>query len=141
MEVLTAKLGLAARACARVGLVAVTIGALDISSGAFAGAANPALEFAVKAAYLSKFPLFVEWPEGAFASPASAVNLCVAGMDPFGDALDKVVEGERIGERPIVIRRIAVVARDSGCHILYIGGSNTQSLSQATHVVTGAGVL
>ncbi|HUJ04269.1 MAG TPA: YfiR family protein, partial [Rhizomicrobium sp.] len=64
-----------------------------------ASAATP--EFAVKAAYLSKFGIFVDWPKTAFDSPQSPVVLCVEGADPFGDTLDKIVQGQRIGNRAI----------------------------------------
>ena len=81
--------------------------------------AAPAPDYAVKAAYLAKFALFVEWPEAAFDSSTSPVNLCVAGTDPFGTTLDRLVEGERIdppgrwswltvGRPPVLIE----VARD-----------------------------
>lgn len=129
------------RIFARAVVAALTAAVPLFASHAFAAAQNPAIEYAVKAAYLSKFALFAEWPEAVFATPASAVTLCVAGLDPFGDALDKVAGGERIGERPIVIRRLQTVSRNSGCHILYVGGSDAQSVAQALDAVNGTSVL
>lgn len=98
-------------------------------------------EYALKAAFLSKFGLYVEWPSSAFSSPTSPFNLCVAGDDPFGKLLDKAVAGERINGRNVVIRRLKTVGRDSGCHLLYIGGSDAQSGVQIIEAVRGSSVL
>jgi len=104
-------------------------------------AENTSLEYAVKAAYLYKFGNFVEWPAAAFENASSVVNLCVVGEDPFGDILDKVVQGQTIGDRPIRVRRLKTVTRDSGCHILYVGGADTERIAQTLEAVRGANVL
>ena len=84
-------------------------------------AAEP-LEYAVKAAYLSKFPFYVEWPASAFTGLNSPITLCVAGEDPFGSALDEAVTGQQVQGHAIVVRRLRSVTRESGCHIVYIAG-------------------
>lgn len=106
--------------------------------GPAAAAEGQSLEQAVKATYLYKFGLFVEWPGAAFASANSAVNLCVVGEDPFGATLDNAVNGQRIGGREIAVRRLKTAGRESGCHILYAGGSEAQQVMAA---VRGSGVL
>lgn len=111
------------------------------AAGDPAYAQEQAQEHALKAALLSKFGLYVEWPGSAFSSPASPVNLCVAGKDPFGEALDKVVASELINNRKVIIRRLKTVGRDSDCHILYIGESDAQPLEQIIEAVRGANVL
>jgi hypothetical protein len=94
---------------------------LALGWGPVATAAE-AVEYAVKAAYLSKFGLYVEWPRSVFAGPTSTLNLCVVGDDPFGNLLDAAVAGQRVEGHAIVVRRLKNVARDSGCHIAYLGG-------------------
>ena len=103
--------------------------------------ASASLEYEVKAAYLSKFGIFVDWPKTAFDGPESPIVLCVAGDDPFGETLDKVVQGQHIGARGLVVRRLQAVTRDSGCDILYLGGSDPQFVNQALDAVNGTGVL
>lgn len=98
-------------------------------------------EYAIKATYIYKFAPFVEWPDAAFASPSSTIELCVVGADPFGTMLEQAVEGQRIHERPIVLRHVATASRDSGCHIMYVGGSPQQSVAEALGAVRGAPVL
>jgi hypothetical protein len=102
-------------------------------------AAEP-LEYAVKAAYLSKFGVYVEWPSSAFSRADGPMNLCVIGEDPFGPILDEAAGGQRIGGRPIVVRRLRTIARDSGCHIVYIGSGEAQRTGHIIDVIQG-GVL
>jgi hypothetical protein len=114
---------------------------MTLTPGLAAAAENEPLEYAVKAAYLSKFGLYVEWPNTVFPAPSSALNLCVVGEDPFGATLDKAVADQRVGGRTIVVRRSKTVARDSGCHILYIGGSDRRHIRQVIETVQDSGVL
>ncbi|MEN3974906.1 YfiR family protein [Emcibacter sp. SYSU 3D8] len=109
--------------------------------GAASAAADNPVEAAVKAAYLYKFGAFVRWPDSAFESPSAAVNVCIAGTDPFGDKLDKAVSGQRIGDRPIVVRRLKTVDPGSGCQILYVGGPDDKEVAAALSAVRGAAVL
>ncbi|HEV8723249.1 MAG TPA: YfiR family protein [Candidatus Binatia bacterium] len=134
-----AGVGSRARAASRHALQLVALWMAFAFSVATA-AENEALEYAVKAAYLSKFRLYVEWPNTAFPSASTALTLCVAGEDPFGAALDKAV-GEERANRPIVVRRLKTVGRDSGCHILYIGGSDPARTRQVIDAVRGSSVL
>jgi hypothetical protein len=118
--------------------IAMTVCAATLAPNASASAS---VEYSVKAAYLAKFGIFVQWPKTSFDTPQSPVVLCVVGSDPFGDVLDKSVEGQHVGERPLVIRRLKTVSRDSGCTILFAGGSEAQSVDQALATVSGTGVL
>jgi hypothetical protein len=97
------------------------------------------LELAVKATYLYKFAPFVEWPATAFATPSSSLNLCVIGDDPFGNMLDRAVNGQRAGDHQIIVRRSARAA--PGCHILYAAGSSDQSVRDILDAVRGTPVL
>ena len=108
---------------------------------AIARADDASLEYKVKATYLYKFGAFVDWPSSAFGSPASPLTVCVAGKDPFGGILDKATEGQTVADRPVVVRRLDLVAHNSGCQILYIGASDRQSVGQALDAVRGTGVL
>lgn len=99
------------------------------------------MEYAVKAAYLYKFAPFVEWPPLAFASPNSPFRLCVLGHDPFGASLDSAVRGQQVDGRPIQVRRLQQVDPTSGCHILFLGASRSQTAAEALRTVRGAPIL
>jgi hypothetical protein len=91
-------------------------------------AAQTSLEYAVKAAYLTKFVPFLDWPATAFASGSAPVTICVFGVDPFGSLLDKAAAGDRGGGRPLAIRRIVSAEAAEGCHIVYTADPNVGTL-------------
>jgi hypothetical protein len=96
--------------------------AVDANS---AQAAEP-LEYSVKAAYLAKFPFYVDWPPLAFSSPTSPIVLCVVGEDPFGPLLEEATHDQQSQGRPLVVRRIKTLSRDSGCHVAYVGADSVR---------------
>lgn len=100
-----------------------------------ARAQGGSLEYAVKAAFLTKFGAFVSWP----GSNGGPVRLCVVGADPFGARLEQAVQSQP--GQPIVIRRLAEVERGADCDVLYAGGSPRQSVAQALAAVRGTPVL
>jgi hypothetical protein len=56
-------------------------------------------EYQLRAAYLAKFPEFVEWP--ASVAKSEPFNVRVLGQDSLGEDLDSAVAGETINSRPI----------------------------------------
>lgn len=126
------------RAGRTIGALALT---LALTAMAPARAHAQSLEYPVKAAFLYKFAPFVEWPPRAFEGPAGPLNLCIVGYDPFGATLDRAVDGQKVGQHPVVARRIDVIGAASGCHIAYLGGSKAQSVAEGLAAVRGAPVL
>jgi len=96
---------------------------------------------AIKAAFLYKFGFFVEWPKAAFTSSDSPINLCIVGNDPFGTLLDDIVKGQKIGHRALALRRMNSIARDSGCHIVYISNGANSHSAQMLAALRGSDVL
>lgn len=99
------------------------------------------IEYAVKAAYLYRFAPFVKWPVSAFASASSPFQLCILGRDLLGASLDKAVQGQRVDEHPVVVRRLDRVEAATGCHILYLPGSSHQATAEALRAVRGLPIL
>lgn len=143
MEILTRMLRTATRFRSRTTpavLAALSI-ALAPGVATLADESDQSLEYAVKAAVLYKFSFFVEWPAAAFVSPTSPFRLCIVGEDPFGSTLDKAVNGQKVGTRPIEVRRLKTAGQDSGCQILYIGVSEAPRLGQIIETLRGSSVL
>ena len=103
--------------------------------------ADEPLALAVKATYLYKLAPFVTWPAAAWADPAAPLVICIQGRDPFGAVIDRAVAGQRLGGRPVIVRRLPHVDTASGCHIVYIGGSDAQPESTALRDIGKAPVL
>jgi hypothetical protein len=117
----------------------VSLGLLVLAAAAGPARAQGNLEYALKATFIYKLAAFVEWPPAAFDSSTSAINLCVAGTNPFGKVLDQAVAGQKIESHPIVVRRAGDKA--AGCHILYLGMASAPSAAQTLRSVRGSPVL
>jgi hypothetical protein len=71
------------------------------------------------AAFVTRFPQFVEWPTAALEG-RTTVDICVSEPDPFGTVLDELIEGESLLGRSFVARRVDGADGVEGCHLLYI---------------------
>jgi hypothetical protein len=94
-------------------------------------------EYQVKAAFLYNFVKFVEWP----SLPAAEVGICVIGKDPFGESLDRVVEGKSLDGRRFAVRRIVEIADARGCHVLFVGRSESKRAAEIAAAARGLGAL
>lgn len=95
-------------------------------------------EQAVKAAFLTKFARYVEWPQQARSGP---VQLCVVGSDPFGRTLDDAAAGQSIDQRPLAVRRLASADQAGGCHLAFVRGANARITAQMLAALKGRPVL
>ncbi len=101
----------------RLLVIAVTAGLVQ------ARAEAPGInEYQVKAAFLVNFAKFVIWP----ATPNSAeapFQICVLGQNPFGSALEDMVQGRDFEGKAFLINRIADARQAAGCHVLFISAA------------------
>ena len=77
-------------------------------------------EYTVKAAYLYNFAKFVEWPSGAFVNADAPLLICIAGANPFGDAL-AALTGKTVGSHPVEVRHYPAATGLESCHVVFIG--------------------
>lgn len=126
----------------RVGFAVLLAAGLALGSPAN-GAAEPSVEYRVKAAFLSKFGNFVQWPAERAGGGDRPAAICVVGKDPFGEALDQAVSGKHMDGREISVRRIAKATPDAvgDCHILYAGDTSPDEVMAALDSVRGKDVL
>ncbi len=95
-------------------------------------------EYMIKAAYVFRIAQFVDWPEsGATAAP---LGVCILGEDPFGSAIDYIVEKTSRGRR-FSLRRYASSESLGGCHVLFISASETTRLETILSGLEGRSVL
>jgi hypothetical protein len=106
--------------------------AFATSVGASAPSSQNALEYQVKAAYLGNFAQLVEWPATAFSHADEPFRVCVFGNDPFGQTLDRTLEGDRVAGHPIVVQRIKEEGPLTGCRILFVPA---QQMAQAAKLL------
>lgn len=95
----------------------------------------------VKAAYLYNFAKFVEWPPKAFRSPEDPTVICVVGDERTSDVLESGLSGKRAGGKLVEARRPDSSSGIRSCHVLFIGFSDKQRITQLLKQLQGASVL
>ena len=71
------------------------------------------------AAFVYRFPQFIEWPPSALEG-RETLDICVAEPDPFGTALIGLTKGEERDGRRITTRRISSPRMVEGCQVLFL---------------------
>lgn len=99
------------------------------------------VEHKVKAGYLLNFAHFVDWPARAFATTNTPFRIGILGEDRFGRFLDRLVQDETVGGRPIVVLRSHRVSDLIGCQILFISGSDKRVTDRALAALGDAATL
>lgn len=92
---------------------------LGLSLGLAGMAREVPEEYRLKAAFVYRFPQFVDWPEPALQDRAT-IDLCVLAPSPFGTVLDELAAGERVGDRPLAVLQVGDAAAAAHCHVLYV---------------------
>lgn len=98
-------------------------------------------EYQVKAVFLFNFAQFVDWPQEAFPSLDSPLVIGILGDDPFGPYLDEAIKGERVNNRPMIVRRYQRVEDIKVCHILFISRSEGSRMEKVLQQLKGRSIL
>lgn len=84
-------------------------------------AQNAVPEATVKAAFLYKFAVYVEWPASAFPQPDSPLVIGVMGADDVAAELEKLVPNRQVNNRRVIARRVREGEPLRGIHLLFAG--------------------
>lgn len=84
-----------------------------------AWAQQPPLVAAIEAAYLTKFPPFVDWPDGR--EERKPLTLCVLDDDQVFDLAEIAAKKILPPAHTEIVRRLSSPARIQGCDMLFIG--------------------
>ena len=106
---------------------------------ALAGAPD-SVEYAVKAALVYKVARFVEWPKDS-GCPDRAITVAVLGEDRFGDSLDRALEGRKLGDHPVRVRRVTRADEVPFCTVLWLGADQAHLLPVVADQVRARFVL
>lgn len=98
-------------------------------------------EYRAKAAFLSNFPSFVEWPAGAFSSPQAPLTICVYGVYAFGISLADSAGGRTAHGRRIEVKWVHKENELRSCHILFVSRSEAKHYGTVLQAIQGASVL
>jgi hypothetical protein len=105
-------------------------------------AASPAIdEYQIKAAFVCKFTLYVEWPPQAFAEPDGPLVIGLLGPELVAQALAHSAADMAVQGRTIVVRRLARGESLAGVHVLYVAGNSGASAGELLADARGRSLL
>ena len=99
------------------------------------GSAATPTEYELKLVYLYNFTKFVSWPDSAFETAESPINICVLGDIQETD-LASQLNDKQSRNRPIAYQHLNEFSHDARCHVLFVsrsvGASQAQSVMSTT---------
>jgi hypothetical protein len=97
---------------------------------AFASAqTQPLSEYQVKAVFIYKFCLYVEWPPGTFEDASSPVTIGVVDADEVAAELEAKSKNRTIDGRPLAVRRLNEPSSLDKLQLLFIAHAQENTLA------------
>ncbi len=101
---------------------------------------DAALEYKVKAAYLFNFTKYISWPTNS-AQMTGPIVVGILGNDPFGDVLDKALEGKTVDGRSFVVVRASRPEPIQSASVVFISRSMEPRLVEVLGAFNGKPVV
>jgi hypothetical protein len=123
--------------------LAVLAAALALSASASAQdlSSTETSEYLIKAGYIYNFAKLVEWPAAA-ARKGQPIVIGVLGNDGFAGVLERTVNGKRVDDRSLVVKRLkAKDVKDCGCQMLFVAAAESAQVDEVIQSQTAAPVL
>jgi hypothetical protein len=114
---------------------------LVLGSEGMAAQGMVSTEYQDKAVFLSQFPNFIEWPDGAFPLPKSPFVICVFGDFSFGTSLAEAARKETFHGRKLEVRWVRKIPELRACQILFVSHSEAARYGQVLAAVANQQVL
>jgi uncharacterized protein DUF4154 len=121
-----------------VATFATVVSLVAIASPVVTAQDSVSSEYRSKATFLATFPSFVDWPDGAFASPTAPFIVCVLGDFRFGTTLAEVSRDLLPHGRRFSVRWVRNDQQLRGCHILFVSNSELPRYAKIIAIVQGA---
>lgn len=102
---------------------------------------KPVGEYELKAAFLAKLPLFVQWPATGFTAPGSPLVIGVLGENPFGLHLENAAHGKVIEGHPLLVQACRDFQEAAHCHIVYVSGGDERAIEAILRQFAGTSVM
>ena len=93
----------------------------------------------LKAAFLTNFVKFAEWPEGA-VSRRGVFTFCVAGDKAVQQALETGIRRQASLEA-MHVKSVTFQGPFAGCHLLYLGGFDVRQVRAMVQSLDGAAIF
>ena len=96
-------------------------------------------EYQVKAAFLLNFARFVEWPSTGAAQDPLVIG--IVGKNPFGDSLDRAVNGKSANGRSLIIRHLSDLSGLQSCNLVFFPAAENRRFPQAAAALANSSIL
>ncbi len=110
------------------------------STPALAQTTTPS-EYQVKAVFLYKFCLYVEWPPKTFVERHSPLTIGVADADQIASELEALSNSRTIAGRPLAVRRLDDKSNLDNLQMLFIARTQQNKLAHWINRAQGRGLL
>ena len=116
----------------RIGVAWLVLGLLVATVGTAQGeTASATAERRIKAAFLSKFADYVEWPTTAFAQTDAPFRIAVMGDDAMAEELKVILADRRLDGRAFEVRTLSENQTAQDVHILFVAALKRSALQTA----------
>jgi YfiR/HmsC-like len=102
---------------------------------------SPPGEYQLKAAFLFNFAKFIDWPPASFTNPQASFSICILGADPFGSAMDELLQGKTIGDRRVSVQRSHQIADMRHCQMVFVSSSEKARVREIIEGLKGTNAL
>jgi hypothetical protein len=82
----------------------------------------------VEAGFITKFPLFVRWPDPSWQNPGASFVVGVLGDTPVFAHLRQIANHTTVDGSPLIIRQVHTLDEIDRCQLLYIAASEEKRL-------------
>jgi YfiR/HmsC-like len=112
-----------------------------LAIGARAPAQAPADEAQIKAAFVYNFLKFVDWPGTPSRRSDEALVVAIVGEGTTADAVAAFLATKRVGDRPILVRRLLWDQSFAGVNAAFVSEDDPKKLHRIFDAAAGAAVL
>lgn len=124
----------------RLGLLGLLL-STGLAATCLAQSEAETLEYRIKAAFICKFALYVQWPSQAFARPDSPIVIGVVARDAVVDELTRTAATLSVDGRPLAVRRLRAGDAVADVHLVYVANSEESHLAEVLAAAKGRPVL
>lgn len=114
-------------------LLGLAVAALFSTIPAAHGQGQPSRENEIKAAYISQFGRYVDFPAEAFSKAEEPFVIAAACSKELADQLTATTRKKTLHGRPIVVRRFNVLEEVGSCHVLFMSENTGKDLEAKVH--------
>lgn len=83
-------------------------------------------EYELKAAVVSKLPMFTQWPDASFASANAPLVIGILGENRFGQHLENAIRGKISTGHPLAVKPCRDARDATQCQVVFIFGDRKE---------------